>query len=180
MSTYILLGSVRLDLITHLEGFSGDAKFQYAEHAIIERKEHLQWVGDNLETRNLACDLHSRFCDPQTEYEILLAAAKRHQALPLLWASGIYEGEYVIRGIQRVVLHTHPDGRPHWMRLDLELQEHVTAASAAGGVTLGELISTGLALATDPAAFATQTARLIGEDALAQAVRQPANGNLLT
>lgn len=123
---------MRLDLITHVEGFAGQAGYAYAEHAIIEGKSRLQWTGDELQTRTLSCQLHARYCDPQAEYRKLTAAAERHQALKLFFAAGIFEGDYVITAIQRVVEHTDPRGRPYALTLEISLKEYVAPRVGAG------------------------------------------------
>lgn len=177
MSTYLQLGTVRLDLITHVEGFAGQAGYAYAEHAIIEGKSRLQWTGDELQTRTLSCQLHARYCDPQAEYRKLTAAAERHQALKLFFAAGIFEGDYVITAIQRVVEHTDPRGRPYALTLEITLKEYVAprviagsggnfwgglGAALAGNNPAGQLLGTALAIAADPVAFAEAAARDIG------------------
>ncbi|MBK8638020.1 MAG: phage tail protein [Chromatiaceae bacterium] len=177
MSTYLQLGTVRLDLITHVEGFAGQAGYAYAEHAIIEGKSRLQWTGDELQTRTLSCQLHARYCDPQAEYRKLTAAAERHQALKLFFAAGIFEGDYVITAIQRVVEHTDPRGRPYALTLEITLKEYVAprlvggsggdfwgglGAALLGNNPAGQLLGTALAIAQDPAAFAQAAAQAIG------------------
>lgn len=177
MSTYLQLGTVRLDLITHVEAFAGQAGYAYAEHAIIEGKSRLQWTGDELQSRSLSCQLHARYCDPQAEYRKLTAAAERHEALQLFFAAGIFEGTYVITNISRVVEHTDPRGRPYALTLDISLKEYVAprviagsggnfwgglGAALLGNNPVGQLVGTALAIAADPVAFAEAAARDIG------------------
>ena len=48
MSQHALLGEITFDLITYFEGMEASFSANYAEHALIEGKPRLQWVGDNL------------------------------------------------------------------------------------------------------------------------------------
>jgi phage protein U len=167
MSAYLQLGSVRLDLIAHVEGFEGENRYSYAEHEIIEGKNHLQWVGDELMTRTLDCQLHARFCDPHAEYLKLKAAAERHRAMLLYFACGIIEGMYVIRSIQRTLQHTDKLGKPYALTLRIDLEEYVlpqgpnqpTGWLGELGQWLGldnpgeQLVGIGLELASDPEGF---------------------------
>ena len=84
--SYLQLGTVRLDLITWVNGFEAGYRYAYASHDIIEGKSHLQWTGDELETRTMVAQLHMRYCDPKAEFEKLKRAAERHQAIA--WVQG--------------------------------------------------------------------------------------------
>jgi len=184
MSTYIQLGTVRLDLPTYLAGFSGRATYAYSEHQIIEGKSHLQWTGDGLQTRSLTANLHASFCDPQREYQKLTAAAKRHEALKLFFVRGIFEGDYVITSIERTLTQTDALGVPYAMTLQIELQECVVpreSGPAAGilgtiGKALGmppeQVVGTALAIASDPEGFAKATVKnYVGDTVSAVAER---------
>jgi len=170
MSAYIQLGSVRLDLLGWLDGFSGQADYAYAEHAIIDGKPHTQWTGEGLQKRSLTASLHARFCDPQAEYQKLTAAAQRHEALKLFFVRGIFEGDYVITAIERTLTQTDPLGVPYAMTLKVELQECVVPPQAAAGGLLGQIgkalgmppeqvVGTALAIVSDPAGFAKVAAK---------------------
>lgn len=131
--SYLQLGTVRLELITHVESFEGALGYAYASHDIIEGKSHLQWTGDQLETRSLSCMLHMRWCDPLEEYQKLKQAAEGHQALRLFFANGTYEGHYVVEELQKTLTQTDAQGNIYLMQLRVQLKEYVEARRKATG-----------------------------------------------
>jgi hypothetical protein len=49
VSMHALLGGIAFNLITHFEDIEESFSANYAEHALIEGKPRLQWVGQNLD-----------------------------------------------------------------------------------------------------------------------------------
>lgn len=46
---FALLGDVQFDLITYFDGFESQFGADFAEHALIEGKPRLQFIGDKLD-----------------------------------------------------------------------------------------------------------------------------------
>ncbi|AAU91014.1 MULTISPECIES: phage tail protein [Methylococcus] len=160
--SYLQLGNVQLDLITWLGGFEAGYGYAYASHDIIEGKSHLQWTGDQLETRALSAQLHARFCDPRAEFEKLKTAASRHNALAMFFANGTYEGRFVIEELQRTLERTDRFGNVYLMQVRIQLKEWAepTSSSLAGSLN----------------ANARAQAEAIAENAPARQLKDPSFG----
>lgn len=139
---YLQLGPVPLQLITWLEGFAAQYGWGYAQHDIIENKAHLQWVGDDLETRSLHVRLHSMYCIPMLEFYKLKWAADMHCAYLLIWSNGQIEGWFVIQNMQRTLIQTDALGNVICMELHIELKEYFWQPE----------VSTGDGISTNPGA----------------------------
>jgi len=119
------LGDIQFDLITYFEGLDGTIGYNFAEHAVIEGKPHLQFIGDGLEAVNLALRFHQGYCDPQAEFKRLKDAAAKHEALPFLFGNGLYKGRYVITEITDTVETTASDGTVISLEAKIALKEWV-------------------------------------------------------
>jgi phage protein U len=125
VSMHALLGGIAFNLITHFEDIDESSSANFAEHALIEGKPRLQWVGDNLDEINWRMMLHAGFCQPALEMLKIKAAIARHEALPLIFANGDYKGFFVPTHVKVVTKQLMRDGTLIWVEADLALREYV-------------------------------------------------------
>ena len=56
---YALLGDIQFDLITYFDSFETDFGTDYAEHAVIDGKPRLQYMGDRLDEIRIELSFHA-------------------------------------------------------------------------------------------------------------------------
>jgi len=93
---FALLGDIQFNLITYFDGLEGKFGADYAEHARIEGKPRLQFVGDKLDEWSLKLKFHQAYCDPETEVAKLQTAKNAHKSLAFVLANGQYKGRFVV------------------------------------------------------------------------------------
>jgi phage protein U len=119
------LGDIRFDLITYFDGLNASKKIDYAEHATIEGKPKLQYVGEALETINIKLNFHMSFCDPDRELKRLKDAASRYEPLAFVFGNGVYKGNYVIEEINDNVQQTFKEGTIIAIDAEVKLKEWI-------------------------------------------------------
>lgn len=119
------LGDIRFDLITYFDGLNASKKIDYAEHATIEGKPKLQYIGEALETINIKLSFHADFCDPAGELRRLKDAASRYEPLPFVFGNGLYKGNYVIEEITETVQQSFSDGTVMAVEVEVRLKEWI-------------------------------------------------------
>lgn len=117
------LGEFEFDLLAGPESLDWGRQFSFAEHAVIEKKSVLQWVGDPLETINIRIQLHTQFCEPEKVAADIVRQAKKHDPLPFTLDSGRYLGLWVIEEIPENWTHTMADGTIILMGMEIKLRE---------------------------------------------------------
>ncbi len=117
---YAQLGDIKFELITYFGGLNSSEKIEYAEHATIEGKPKLQYVGEALETIFIKLSFHTDFCNPQEELKKLREAASRYEPLSFVFGNGLYKGKYVIEEISKEVVQTFKDAT--YMTIDAEIK----------------------------------------------------------
>lgn len=122
-SQHAMLGTVAFDLITYFEGMQSSFAASFAEHALIEGKPRLQYVGDALQELRWELLFHAGFCRPELEVMKLRMALQRHEALPLVFASGDFKGFFVPVQLQVTAQQTARDGTMLWAQAQLTLRE---------------------------------------------------------
>lgn len=127
---FALLGDVQFELITYFDGLEGHFAADYAEHALIEGKPRLQFIGDKLDEWSLKLRFHAGYCDPEAEVVKLRRVLAAHQALPFILANGEYKGEFVILDVTVTAEHTNTEGRLIAADADMKLKEHVLPRNA--------------------------------------------------
>ena len=120
---FALLGNVQFELITYFDGLEGRFASDYAEHALIEGKPRLQWIGERLDEWTLKLKFHQLFCDPELELARLRNAMETHEPLPFVLATGEYKGEFVIAEISAVSEQTDRQGGLVEVAATLNLKE---------------------------------------------------------
>lgn len=122
---YAQLGDIRFDLITYFDGLNASKKIDYAEHATIEGKPKLQYIGEALETVNIRLSFHNSFCDPAQELKRLKESASRYEPLPFIFGNGMYKGNYVIEEINESLIQTLNEGTIIAIEAEVKLKEWV-------------------------------------------------------
>ena len=122
---YAQLGDIKFELITYFDLLNSTQKIDYAEHATIEGKPKLQYIGEALETISIKLSFHTDFCNPQEELKKLRDAASRYEPLPFVFGNGIYKGKYVIEEIISEVIQTFNDATYINIEAEIKLKEWV-------------------------------------------------------
>ncbi len=119
------LGDIRFDLITYFDGLNASKKIDYAEHATIEGKPKLQYIGEALETINIKLNFHASFCEPDAEVKRLKDAASKYEPLSFIFGNGVYKGNYVIEEINDNVQQTFNEGTLIAIDVEVKLKEWI-------------------------------------------------------
>jgi phage protein U len=137
MTMFAQLGSVVFEVVGALTEFGARREYGYAEHARIENKPTVQYVGEGLEEADLGFALDEWLCEPADALQALHQMAEAHQAVPLLWGSAVRPRSYVLRNIEHTVAQAGPDGRPQRITGRIKLQEWAPPPSATETRTAG-------------------------------------------
>lgn len=121
---FAVLGDIEFELITYWDGFEMTSGVDYAEHARIEGKPGLQFIGDRLDEIQIALVFHQHYCVPDTKLTRLRTAMKAHQALALVFGNGDYRGWFVITDITAVSEQTDSTGNVLAMNATVSLREY--------------------------------------------------------
>jgi phage protein U len=122
---FALLGDIAFNLITYLPGFDHTVGASFAEHALIERKPRLQWVGDELDEITIDLSFHAGFCQPEAEMARLRNAVRAHEALTFMFANGHIVGDYVLLQLKQTASQTMTDGTLIAVTGQLTMKEYV-------------------------------------------------------
>ncbi|MDF0606624.1 phage tail protein [Neisseriaceae bacterium TC5R-5] len=122
---FALLGDIEFQLITYFDGFESQFGADFAEHALIEGKPRLQWIGDKLDEITIQLSFHSQFCDPEQELLRLKTAKEAHQAMALVLGNGDYKGWFVLTEVQASSKQTDQAGTLLALEASLTLREFV-------------------------------------------------------
>ena len=119
------LGDIQFELLKGFTSFSATKSVDYAEHAVIEGKPKLQYVGDALDCYTITISFHADFCDPTEETKRLKDTMLLHEALPFIFGNGTYKGKFVIEEISDDIQTTFDDGTIIQINLNVSLKEWV-------------------------------------------------------
>lgn len=122
---FALLGDVQFDLITYFDGFESQFGADFAEHALIEGKPRLQFIGDKLDEIRIQLVFHLSYCDPEAELAKLKDALAAHQAMALVLGNGDYKGWFVLTDVQATSKHTDKAGTLIALEASITLREFV-------------------------------------------------------
>lgn len=122
---FALLGDVQFDLITYFDGFESQFGADFAEHALIEGKPRLQFIGDKLDEIRIQLAFHLHYCDPEAELAKLKDALAAHQAMALVLGNGDYKGWFVLTDLQATSKHTDEAGTLIALEASITLREFV-------------------------------------------------------
>ncbi|WP_171847157.1 phage tail protein [Enterobacter chengduensis] len=122
---FAVLGDIEFELITYWDGFEATFGVDYAEHARIEGKPGLQFIGDKLDEIQISLVFHQHYCVPDVELARLRAAMKAHQALALVFGNGDYRGWFVITDVTATSEQTDSTGNVLAVNATASLREYI-------------------------------------------------------
>lgn len=125
--TYIkqVLDGEELLELDYWDGFEATFGVDYAEHARIEGKPGLQFVGDKLDEIQISLVFHQHYCVPDMELARLRTAMKSHQALALVFGNGDYRGWFVITDVTATSEQTDSTGNVLAVNATASLREYI-------------------------------------------------------
>lgn len=122
---FAVLGDIEFELITYWDGFEATFGVDYAEHARIEGKPGLQFIGDKLDEIQISLVFHQHYCVPDVELARLRTAMKSHQALALVFGNGDYRGWFVITDVTATSEQTDSTGNVLAVNATASLREYI-------------------------------------------------------
>lgn len=128
---FAYLGDIPFDLPTHFDGVTERIGADFAEHALIERKPRLQYVGDKLDEHDIEFTMHSLFCDPEVEMAKLRDAVRAHEALLFVYENGNIAGRFVVVSLDQTPVQMMRDGTLIALSSRMQLREYVEDAPEA-------------------------------------------------
>ena len=111
------------EFIRTWETCSRERQVQFAEHAVVDGKAKLQWLGYALETSRLDVLLKAPWCDPGEELQRFRGLQEGGAAHALL-LGGEHWGRFVLESLTETRLRTDGQGRPTVIRVNLGLKEY--------------------------------------------------------
>lgn len=126
---YAMLGEIVFEPLASPLSETVRQAYDYAEHALIEGKPDLQFIGEGLVERQISMRFHCSFCDPAAALAVLrAAAAPPPRARDLIMGNGdayAHQGTYVITEIGQTLEKAAPDGSLVSITVDVTLREYV-------------------------------------------------------
>ncbi|MGH7932269.1 MAG: phage tail protein [Candidatus Binataceae bacterium] len=120
---FAILGEIIFEVVSSPETMERFRSWEYAEHRVIEDRPRLQWVSDPLERITLDLMFHVSFTDPAREFNALLAAAQDHNARPLIFGNGEYQGYFIITSLRTLSKQMSATGDPIAIMVQAGLKE---------------------------------------------------------
>ncbi len=117
-------GDVIFQLLKTPETLNRSSRAKFARISLFGEKEKLHFTGLEPETVELSIKLHSSFCNPAEEVEVLRGYLKNAESQFLIVGDYI-KGRFVIEGIQEETRTTDKRGNPLQILINLTLKEDV-------------------------------------------------------
>jgi phage protein U len=124
---FAILGDIEFTVAGGISGMEWRSSADWAEHARIQGKALLEWVGESLDEYNLTIELHPLLGDPQARLRALRQAKSSHQPLALVMGNGDYLGPYVITDLSQATRRTTASGQVRAATLQVSLREYTGA-----------------------------------------------------
>ncbi|MDU9028693.1 phage tail protein [Pseudomonas mediterranea] len=121
---FAILGDIEFTVAGGISGMEHNGSADWAEHARIQGKPLLEWIGEGLDECNLTIELHPVLGDPQARLQALHQAKSQHQPLAFVMGSGEYLGVYVIRHISNTWRRATATGQVKAATVQLNLAEY--------------------------------------------------------
>ncbi|UVK85238.1 phage tail protein [Pseudomonas sichuanensis] len=132
-----ILGDIEFEVLSHPSAQSERTTADYAEHARIQGKPKLEWIGEGLDELSLEISLHVAVGDPEARVRLLKKAKADHAPLPYVLGSGDFRGIYLITGLDVTTRKTDNVGRLFAALVSLTLREYTGKYTKALPVPLG-------------------------------------------
>ncbi|MDE1531691.1 phage tail protein [Pseudomonas carnis] len=134
---FAILGDIEFTVAGGISGMQQSGTADWAEHARIQGKPLLEWIGEGLDTCNLTIELHPILGDPEERLRALRQAKAKHEPLAFVMGSGEYLGAYVITDIGSTTRRATAIGQTASGVVQLSLKEYTGKFTRkAGGLGL--------------------------------------------
>lgn len=151
---FALLGDIEFTVAGGITGLEQRGTADWAEHARIQGKPLLEWVGEGLDEINWSIELHPMLGDPEARWQALREAKSKHQPLALVLGSGDYLGPQVIVDLDLQHRRMTATGQLASATIQLSLREYTGAFTrkilAKPGLISPALSGTSAAVAGSP------------------------------
>lgn len=124
---FAILGEIEFTVAGGISGMEQSGSANWAEHARIQGKPLLEWVGEGLDQCNLTIDLHPMLGDPEERLRALRLAKSTHEPLAFVMGSGEYLGAYVIKDISNAIRRSTAEGQIKAATVQVSLSEYTGA-----------------------------------------------------
>ncbi|AJO78766.1 phage tail protein [Pseudomonas sp. MRSN 12121] len=124
---FAILGEIEFTVAGGISGMEQSGSADWAEHARIQGKPLLEWIGEGLDECNLTIELHPVLGDPEARLRALRQAKAKHEPLAFVMGSGEYHGAYVIANIGNTIRRATATGQINSATVQLSLKEYTGA-----------------------------------------------------
>ncbi len=124
---FAILGDIEFTVAGGITAMAHSGSADWAEHARIQGKPLLEWMGEGLDECNLTIELHPVLGDPEARLRALQQAKSQHQPLAFVMGSGEYLGAYVIKTLSNTLRRTTATGQIKAATVQLSLTEYTGA-----------------------------------------------------
>ncbi|AVO60659.1 phage tail protein [Pseudomonas chlororaphis] len=124
---FAILGEIEFTVAGGISGMEQSGSADWAEHARIQGKPLLEWIGEGLDECSLTIELHPVLGDPEARLRALRQAKAKHEPLAFVMGSGEYLGAYVITNIGNTVRRATATGQIQSAVVQLNLKEYTGA-----------------------------------------------------
>ncbi|MFP1902988.1 phage tail protein [Lonsdalea quercina] len=152
---FAVLGDIEFELIAYWDGFEAQFGADYAEHARIEGKPGLQFIGEKLDEISISLVFNQMFCTPDVELARLRNLLRSHQAQALVFGNGDYRGWFVLTQVRATSEQTDKSGNVLALTAEVTLREYVgdpknplVAPAVNTGVPNSQTVATATAAAS--------------------------------
>ncbi|WJV52746.1 phage tail protein [Prodigiosinella aquatilis] len=180
---FAVLGDIEFELITYWDGFEAQFGVDYAEHALIQGKPRLQFIGEKLDEISISLVFNWLYCTPETELARLRNLMHTHNAQALVFGNGDYRGWFVVTDVQATSEQTDRSGNVLALNAQVTLREYVgdpkkplTAPAIAQTVPNTKAVAKSTAAA--PSGMASMVRSAVGYARNAQSALQTATSTV--
>lgn len=124
---FAILGDIEFTVAGGITAMDHSGSADWAEHARIQGKPLLEWMGEGLDECNLTIELHPVLGDPEQRLRALQQAKSQHQPLAFVMGSGEYLGAYVIKTLSNTLRRTTATGQIKAATVQISLTEYTGA-----------------------------------------------------
>lgn len=121
---WAVLGDIEFELANHPTGQQERTSTDYAEHARIQGKPRLEFIGEGLDELTLELLFHAALTDPEAQIRRLQEARRAHEPVPFVLGSGDYRGIYLLTGVDTTTRKTTDGGRLVAAMVSVTLREY--------------------------------------------------------
>lgn len=124
---FAILGDIEFTVAGGISAIEHSGSADWAEHARIQGKPLLEWIGEGLDECRLTIELHPVLGNPEHRLRALRQAKSQHQPLAFVMGSGEYLGPYVITQLSNTVRRATATGQLMAATVQVSLREYTGA-----------------------------------------------------